>query len=394
MTASIPAQFPPPPGGRVDILLVAGEHSGDEHAARIVSTILRHRPDLRISALGGPALRDAGAQLLFDMTTSSAVGLVEVLAHLPFYRKVFLRALDWVRAHRPRLVCLVDYPGFNLRFAERLRACGLSRQGGGGVSVCYYVSPQIWAWKSRRRFRMARCLDGLGTIFPFEPDCYADTTLPVRYVGHPFATPPLRPAFRYDRDAPVLLLPGSRPKAVCKIFPILLDTWARFLPSHPARTACVIHPGDPVESLLREQLSRMPKTLADTITLLPRSAPMPLPASAAIGSSGTMSLKTALAGIPGAIVYRANPLTWWFGRRLVRGVSYLGIANILLRRPAWPEFLQTDADPDLLAARLHTCLASPETALAAQNDAAELHELLAPPSATGTPADWLLENLP
>ncbi|MDR2845277.1 MAG: lipid-A-disaccharide synthase [Puniceicoccales bacterium] len=392
---SIPREFPPPADGTdggVGILFVAGEHSGDEHAARVITDLRRRRPDLHIAALGGPAMQRAGAQLLFDMTRFSAVGLVEVAANYGFYKKLFARTLAWIKQHRPRLICFVDYPGFNLRLAERLRAEGLSVHGGGTIPLCFYISPQIWAWKAGRRFEMARILDSVGVIFPFEVDCYRDTSLPVRFVGHPFVATGHPAPVRYAVDGPVLLLPGSRPKAVRKIFPVLLRAWRRFLATHAPRQAVVLHPGAPVLDVLYEQLADNPDLVA-SVRLVERGGAVQ-PASATLTSSGTMSLSLALAGIPGAVVYRANPLTWAIGRRLVKGVEYLGIANILLKRPAWPEYLQGAATPTALAERLKVCLDDPAVAYAAQEDAATLHTMLGGGvEGNGTPADWLLEHL-
>jgi lipid-A-disaccharide synthase len=414
----VPEKFEPPAAGTADVLFVAGEHSGSDHAARVIRELRARHPALRIAALGGESMCAAGAQLLFDMTRFSAVGLVEVLANFGFYRRLFSRTVAWIREHKPRLVVLVDYPGFNLRLADRLRSEGLSRKGGGHTAVCQYISPQIWAWKAGRRFKMARDLDGLGVIFPFEVACYADTNLPVRFVGHPFVADDFALPVRYDADAPVLLLPGSRPKPVRKIFPVLLEAWQKFLEGAGGdagkRTAVVQHTGEPVLSVLREVLAKFPK-VAKSVRLVERAqneqvknaagtagsgalsatgTAGALRTSGALSSSGTMSLSLALAGVPGAIVYRANPITWFVGRRLVKGVEYLGIANILLKRPAWPEYLQSDANPDALAARLAACLNEPAAALAAQNDAAALRELLGGDQQdTPSAAQWLEEFL-
>ena len=122
---SIPARFERPRAGGVDVLILAGEHSGDQHAAKIVKELLAKNPQLKIAAFGGPSLREAGAQLLFDMTGFSAVGIVEVLAAYPFYKKLFSRMVDWTKEWKPRLVILVDYPGLNLRFANELRKAGI-----------------------------------------------------------------------------------------------------------------------------------------------------------------------------------------------------------------------------------------------------------------------------
>jgi lipid-A-disaccharide synthase len=372
--------------------VVAGEHSGDQHAAMVVAELLKARPDLRVVAFGGPQLRAAGAQLLMDMTTFSAVGIVEILSAYPFYRKLFSRMVAWTTQWKPKVVVLVDYPGLNLRLANELRKAGLSRAGFGETAVIQYVSPQLWAWKPKRRFTMARDLDGVGTIFPFEPACYADTKLDARFVGHPFAESDHQPGLTYDPKGPVLLLPGSRPKPVRKIFPALVEAFALFRKEHPKRRALVLHTGGEVHSELYRLLAEYGDQ-AKGIDLRPVSEG-PAAGCAALVSSGTMSLTVALAGIPGAVVYRANPLTWIVGRRLIAGrVDNLGIANILLKRQAWPEYLQGACEPAPLAARLRECVETAGPRAQAVADAGELLRLLSAQSGS-TPAEWVATFLP
>jgi lipid-A-disaccharide synthase len=389
---SIPAHFDRPRAGEVDVLVVAGEHSGDQHAAKVVAELLKARPGLRIAAFGGPELRAAGAQLLMDMTTFSAVGIVEILSAYPFYRKLFARMVTWTTQWKPKVVVLVDYPGLNLRLANELRKAGLSRAGFGETAVIQYVSPQLWAWKPKRRFAMARDLDGVGTIFPFEPACYADTKLDARFVGHPFAESDHQPGLTYDPEGPVLLLPGSRPKPVRKIFPALVEAFALFRKDHPKRRALVLHTGGEVHAELYRLLAEYGDQ-AKGIDLRPVSEG-PAAGCAALVSSGTMSLSVALAGIPGAVVYRANPLTWIVGRRLIAGrIDNLGIANILLKRQAWPEYLQGACEPMPLAVRLSECVETPGPRTQASADAGELLLLLSAQSGS-TPAEWVATFLP
>ena len=389
---TIPASFDRPRAGEVDVLVVAGEHSGDQHAAKVVTELLKARPGLRVAAFGGPQLRAAGAQLLFDMTGFSAVGIVEVLAAYPFYRKLFARMVAWTTQWKPKVVVLVDYPGLNLRLADALRKAGLSRAGFGETAVIQYVSPQLWAWKPKRRFSMARDLDGVGTIFPFETEVYADTKLDARFVGHPFAEADHRHGLSYDPEGPVLLLPGSRPKPVRKIFPALVEAFALFRKEHPKRRALVLHTGGEVHAELYRLLAEYGDQ-AKGIDLRPVSEG-PAAGCAALVSSGTMSLTVALAGIPGAVVYRANPLTWIVGRRLIAGrVDHLGIANILLKRPAWPEYLQGACEPSPLAARLRACVEDPAPRAQAVADAGELLRMLSARSGS-TPAEWVASYLP
>lgn len=373
------ALLPAPTAGAPDLLVVAGEHSGDEQAARLARDLRRNGSPLTLAALGGPALREAGAQLLHDLTATSVVGVVEVLRHYRYFRTLLDETVEWIGRHRPRAVLLIDYPGFNLRLAARLRERGISAKGGGPVKVLYYISPQIWAWKARRRFTMARDLDALATIFPFEPACYADTDLKVEFVGHPFLAPDYVPPVRYDPAAPVLLLPGSRRQAVQRIFPRLLAGFAASgLPQ-----AQVLHPSPLIEAVLR---AAQPPA---SVVLVPPGRE--IAASAVLTSSGTMSLHCALAGIPGAIVYRANPLTYLLGRCLLR-VPYLGIANLLLNEEVYPEFIQGAARAAPLGEELRRCTRDPARIARARQTAERLRTILRSPVERGA-ARWVQQQL-
>jgi lipid-A-disaccharide synthase len=384
----VPAEFAPPSHGAVDLLIIAGEHSGDQQAARMLRGVMERRPDLKVAALGGTDLRKAGAQLLFDLTGSSVVGLAEVLRNYGFFRRIFELTKRWIDVHRPSVVCLVDYPGFNLRLASVLFSEGISRKGGGGVSVIYYISPQIWAWKAGRRFKMARHLDALSVIFPFEVACYADTDLPVRFVGHPFMADDHIPSLAYDPDGSVLLLPGSRRTAVSRIAPILLDAYARYRHDGGLREAVIITPDSELRGRV-EQLLSQKSGIGDHVKLVPKE--QLVSAAAVLTSSGTMSLACALAGIPGAITYRANPITYFIGVRLVR-VPYLGIANLILESPIYPEFLQGAARPGPLAAEIKAALDDDERTERTRVAAAQLRKTLHSPD-TGTAADWMIDCL-
>ncbi len=380
----LPFRLPPPAGGRVDLLVVAGEHSGDEHGAQLVRELRAAQPSLAVAALGGPQLADAGAQLLHDLTSTSVVGLVEVLKNYSFFKALFEETVRWVAEHKPRAVCFVDYPGLNLRLAAALRERGLSVKGGGNIKTLYYISPHIWAWKSKRRFTMARDLDALATIFPFEPKCYADTALPVEFVGHPFVRPDYSAPVRYDPAGPVLLLPGSRKQAVGRIFPVLLGGLRAFEP----REAVVLYPSADILAVLRD--SNPPANVRLQQVVDGSLGTVAQPASAVLTSSGTMSMHCALAGIPGVIAYHANPLTYVLGRMLVK-IEYLGIANLLLAEPMYPEFIQGAATPAALARELRACLQDGARRARTAAQSARLRALLSVP-ATATAAGWLARH--
>ena len=378
-------RLPPPRSGRVDLLIVAGEHSGDEHAAGMVHDVLARQPAMSIAALGGPQLAAAGAQLLHDMTASSVVGIVEVLKNYSFFKALFEETLRWIAEHRPRAVCFVDYPGLNLRLAAALRTRGLSRKGGGRITTLYYISPQIWAWKAKRRFTMARDLDAMAVIFPFEPACYADTSLSVEFVGHPFVSSSYRSPVCYDPNGPILLLPGSRKQAVSRIFPVLLTGFRAF----GQRDAIVLYPSADILDVLRA--TNPPPNVRLVQISEGRARAEPIAASAVLTSSGTMSMHCALAAIPGAIAYRANPMTYVVGRMLVN-VEYLGIANLLLGEPMYPEYIQNAATAAALAKELRASVQESSRRDRTVAQAARLRALLSVP-ATGTAASWLWRHV-
>ena len=371
-----------PAGGAVDLLFVAGEHSGDEQAARVVRELRAKHPDLRICALGGPRLAAAGAQLLRDLTTGSTMGFA-VLGQLSYYRSLIAEIVGWVGRHRPRAVCFVDSSGLNLRIAQGLWERGFSAKAGGPTKTLYYISPQIWASRAGRRFRMARILDGLAAIFPFEKASYADTRLPVEFVGHPFLAPDYTLPVAFDPAGPVLLLPGSRRQVVSRLFPVLLEAYRR---SGTTREAVVLYPSEEILALLRTANPPANVRLQRT-----EAGAAPVGAAAVLTASGTMSLQCALAGIPGALTYRTDALTYFLGRLLVR-VDYIGMANLLLKEPMYPEFIQGAAISPALARQIQTCLSDPARVARTREQAGRLRALLAQP-AGGTAADWLVQQL-
>ena len=377
-----------PASGSIDLLVIAGESSGDEHAARLLKDLKAKKPDLKVAALGGPRVKEAGAELLFDLTRHAVVGIFEVLRNYWFFKRLFDETIDCIQKVRPKAVLLVDYPGFNLRLADALRQRGLSHKGGGEIRVLQYVSPQLWAWKPKRRFQMARTLDSLGVIFPFETETYADVDLSVRFVGHPFARDDYESTLSQDSEAPVLLLPGSRKQPVGRIFPALLNTFLLVAKDRPGLRASVVSPDGEIRSLVEGMIAHR---VGDSDQVTVHGNDEEVAASAVLTSSGTMSLACAMAGIPGAIAYRAHPLTYLLGRMLVQ-VPHLGMANILLpETPLYPEYIQGDAKPAKLAERLRLCLDDPAEAARARETANSLGNLLAQ-SADLSAADWLLQE--
>ncbi len=375
--------FAPPKNNVCDVLILAGEHSGDEQASRMLKKVFAQKPDLNVCAFGGQSLSDVGAQLLFDFTQFSVVGLMEVLKNYSFFKALSSAIVEWICKYKPKAVCFVDYPGFNLLIASELYKRGVSVKGGGSIKLLYYISPQIWAWKAKRRFKMARLLDSLAVIFPFEVSCYADTSLNAQFVGHPFLEEEFENPVEYSPDGDILLLAGSREIAVSRIFPVMLKALRKL----DNEKAVALYPSESIKNILEKSLAKFPD-VADRVKIVDKSA-LPLKAKAVMMSSGTMSLCCSLAGIPGAIVYKANPITYVLGRMLVK-IQYLSIANILLDKPAWREFIQFDATDENIASYMRECL-KPEVRTEFLEYANALKKLLHAETKKSA-SDWLLSE--
>lgn len=376
------------PSTSPDLLVLAGEHSGDQHAAELVRRVRGCDPELSIAAVGGPRLAEAGAELLHDLTAVSVVGFVEVLRHYSYFKRLMDELVTFIREHRPRAICFVDYPGFNLRLARRLYEERLSAKAGGTTRLLYYIGPQLWAWKGERRFAMARHLDALGVIFPFEPRVYSDTDLPVTFVGHPYVRDGFELPFSYDAQAPLLLLPGSRQQAVQRILPAMLDAFSRFHERETSVRAHIVYPDEGVRGVIEASLARA-RLPANTIELVP--AGQPVTASAVVTSSGTASLACALAGLPGVIIYRTHPITYLIARNIVR-VPFIGMANLILNKPVYPEYLQDAARPDRIARELARITRDDVRRARARKDAERLREALRVSAGQEAEA-WLLDGM-
>jgi len=398
----LPEGLPAPAGGSVDLLIVAAEHSGDEHAARLVRGLRAKHPGLKVCALGGAQLNAAGVQLLRDLTAGSAMGFA-VLAKLSYYRALIADIVRWVGTHQPRAVCFVDSSGLNLRIAQGLFEEGYSVKAGGRTKALYYISPQVWASRAGRRFGMAKHLDGLAAIFPFEPAVYADTALPVEFVGHPFVAPDYAAPVSFDPNGPVLLLPGSRRQVVKRLFPVLLEAHRL---SGTSRPAVVLYPSGEIRTALEEanppanvRLQSIAEGRARPLgapqtdgrpsgPALPQS---PVAASAVLTASGTMSMHCALAGIPGALTYKTDFLTYFLGRLLVK-VEFIGIANLLLKEAMYPEYIQGAAKSAALAAELRACLDDPARRERTRVLSEKLRGLLSQPT-SGSVVSWMERQL-
>ncbi len=329
------------------IFLLAGESSGDLHAGNLAHELKSLAPDLELFGYGGTAMREAGVEILEDPTWLAVIGLVEVLKHLSTFRRLFRSACEALDRRRPDLVILVDYPGFNLRFAEEVKRRG--------IRLVYYVSPQIWAWDSGRIHAIKRLVDRMIVIFPFEKALYERRGVPVTFVGHPLLDL-VRPQlsrfealqrFGLEDGLPVIgLLPGSREGEIRSILPTLLAAGERLEEALPstARFLLIKSPHLPWEIYrgVLKQSTLQPKILErwdyDGIHAC----------DLILVASGTATLECALLERPMVIVYKTSWATYLLGRFFIR-IPMIGLVNVVAGEKVVPEFIQHHANPEAIA---------------------------------------------
>ncbi|MBI5070418.1 MAG: lipid-A-disaccharide synthase [Deltaproteobacteria bacterium] len=360
------------------VLIVATEASADLHAARALEELRRLRPDVAPFGMGGPRLAEAGLECLHRAEEMSVMGLAEVLPRIPAIIRILRDLEAAARERRPRVALLVDAPDFNLRLAARLKALG--------VRVVYYVSPTVWAWRPGRVKKIARVVDRMLCILPFEERFYQGTGVSARFVGHPFAERPQPEAPERYRErlalpagrTTIALVPGSRRSEVRRIFPAMLGAAERIRQRHPdAYFVVPVAPGLP-EAALRGHLAGHPGL---PVSLVKGQADAVVGASdAALVKSGTSVLEAALMLRPMVVVYKLSWLTYLVARMLVKLTAF-GLVNLLAGRTVVPELLQRQASPVRMAEEIERLLGDGEARQAQLQGLREVRASLGEPGA-------------
>ncbi|WP_434348383.1 lipid-A-disaccharide synthase [Myxococcus virescens] len=328
------------------ILVVAGEASGDTHAAELVAALRARRPDLTFFGMGGARLAAQGVELLFDAREVSVMGITEVLPRIPRILQILKGLAEAAAERKPDVAILVDIPDFNLRLAKKLKALG--------VPVAYYVSPMIWAWRRGRVRTIKRLVDRMLCILPFEEDFYREAGVSARYVGSPVVeqvpSPDTTTAFRerlgLAKDAPTLaLLPGSRMGEIRRLLPDMVEAAKRLSAERPGLQ--VVVPLAP--TIDREEITSRFEGSGVTPILVEGRAPEVVGASdAAVVASGTAVLEAGLMQRPLVVVYRVSLITYWVGRLMLK-VAFVSLINLLAGRRVVPELLQGEMTPERIA---------------------------------------------
>jgi lipid-A-disaccharide synthase len=334
-------------GSPRELLVVAGEASGDLHGARLISELRRRVPDLEVFGLGGDEMQGAGLEAVAHSSEISVVGITEVLKILPRAREVFAGLLREVDRRRPALAVLIDFPDFNLRLAKQLKARGLE--------VVYYISPQVWAWRRGRVRTIAARVDRMLVLFPFEVDFYRGHGVDVVHVGHPLVDEvPVLPQ-AWDREEAggepfrgpyrVALLPGSRVSEVEALLPTLLAAVRRLAEELPVEVRIIRAPTIASE-LLEEavELAGLPVEIVGE----GRFAAV-ADSHLALCASGTATLEVGLLRTPMIMVYRLASWTYLLAKLMVH-LPNVSLVNLVLGRRVVPELIQGEANPQRIAA--------------------------------------------
>ena len=369
------------------ILISAGEASGDIHAAAVTAAIKKIDSSAEVFGMGGDALRNAGGEVLFDIKDHGVMGFVEVLKKLPDLFKLrddFEKVMD---ERKPDCLITVDYPGFNMKLAN------LAHEK--GIPVVSYIAPSAWAWHKSRAKKVAKIVDKVACIFPFEYDVYKEAGAPVEFVGHPLVdivkprmTKEEAMAFAGKEEGKklILLMPGSRLMEIEKMLPTLLEAAKLIKKQLPEVGFVMPRAGTIPVSLLEEKIKASGLEVKITEG---NNYDLFSVADLALATSGTVTLEAALCGLGSVIVYKTNPVTYFIAK-LVVNIPHIGLPNIVAAKSVLPELIQNDFTPAKVAQEALALLESERNAKM-KEDLAYVKERLGKPGAVGRVAELVLK---
>lgn len=371
-------------------MIVAGEASGDMHGARLVEAMQAMQPDLSFSGIGGKELTAAGVEMLFDASKLAVVGITEVISHLGDILAARRALIRRMQEEKPALLILIDYPDFNLLLAAKAKKLG--------IPVFYYVSPQVWAWRSGRVKKIDRLTDRIGVILPFEKDFYAARGVEVDFVGHPLKDTVSRDKvackedflrshnLSIDQKTRIIgLLPGSRTKEIRSLLPDFLAAARILVRREQGKKWLFLLPRASTVSeklLLESGLASYRedgKDRLDIHVLADNRYDLMAACDAVVAASGTVTLELAILGIPTLTTYRLSPRTYRLGRLLIRHIRHFSLVNLIADQEVIPELLQDAVTPVAIAEHLQVMVNDRTYRKKCIQGLAEVTEKLGPP---------------
>lgn len=379
-------------GRHKSYLVIAGEASGDMHGAAFIRSLKEKHPECSIFGIGGEKMRLEGMELIYSIEKLAVLGIVEVIRHLPFIKKVFNTLIEESVKRNPTAVILIDYPDFNIRFARKIK-----NRFGRKITIMYYISPQVWAWRKSRIKTIAQFCDGMAVVFSFEEELYRGTGMKVRFVGHPLLdiVKPSLPEngfferHGFDRKKPVIgLLPGSRLQETNRHLPVMLESMEKLSKNFEGIQVIIGSAPNLSESAYSNiDAPGAPKTIiADDVYNIMHYS------TVVVVSSGTATLETAIAGTPMVIVYKMSTLTYLIARKLV-SLPYIGMVNIVHGNKVVPELVQNDARPEKIYTEVTRLLTDKEHYSRTKESLEKTRSLLGTSGAAQRAVDLLFEIL-
>lgn len=370
-------------------MIITGEVSGDLIGGALVRELKSSKPDLIITGIGGEKMKSVGMDLLFHTNQMAFLGFVEVVKHLPFIREVQKKLIEVIKKENIRCVVLIDYPGFNLSIAKKLKPLG--------IKIIYYVSPQLWAWAKGRVKKVKQLVDKMLVVFPFEVDFYKKENVDVEYVGHPLverisqynflSKEEFFTKFNLDKAKEILLvMPGSRKQEVKSIFPEIIRA-ANMLAAEYNLQVVVARSKNIDEKLLRH--------LSDSenfVSIDGYNYELMKYSRFGIIKSGTSTLEAGYFTLPMIVVYKTSSLTYLIGKQLIK-LDRIGMVNILLDEMVVPELIQNDADAENIFNAASKILSDEKSYQAVKQKLGLVKDKLGGDGASKKAADKILEIL-
>lgn len=372
------------------IYIVAGEASGDLHAAYLVEELLKKDPSLSIRGLGGQLMQKAGVKLDLDFTQMAVVGFWEVVKHYGDFKRIFDCTIERLQNDPPAAIILVDYPGFNLRLARRIKQLNIP------TKIIYYISPQVWAWKAGRVENVRNDVDRMLVLFKFEKDFYARYRIKVDFVGHPLVDHAKPQRTREDTlkslglspdKKTIGLLPGSRLKEVDRHLPSMITAVKILRHRYPDLQCVAIQASTISEDFIRSFAEGLPLTVASQNTYDVIAA-----CDVCLVASGTATLETALLETPMVVMYKTSWPTYWLARHFIK-IPYIALVNIVAQKPVVPELIQEQASPEHLADLAGILLSDPVRRDNMRKDLKEVRAALGNSGAVEKAAKIVLETI-
>lgn len=345
------------------VFFFAGEQSGDSLGADLITPLKHHFPHLSLVGVGGPLMRKAGLTPLLKLEAFQTMGFIKVIKRLPFFFRSFFYLKRYLLRHKPALIVLIDYPGFNLRLARSLKRAGLT------TPIVQYVCPSVWAWGKKRIGLMEQYLDSLMTLLPFEPALFDAKKLNVTYVGHPLThkniiSHKLR-TYAETQTFNVALFPGSRVHEIKHNLPLMLTTLKKLKNDYPKLRTSLVVANSKVAPFIHEAIEKLDATMtlvphSDMKALLPRI-------DLAIATSGTITLELALAGLPCLVVYYVSSLDLFLATKVFRiNLDHYSLPNIIMNKTLYPELFGPNLTEKTLTAHIKNYLDSASLELTEQ----------------------------